>query len=223
MLTCCGRRMHMPQSGGSTPRGRGWAAGGLGIKEPTVLQSFSPSPFFRGNPNLLPERSRSAEVGVEQRFAGDRGARGDRSAGSGEGQIDAAVLEAPPSLRTKFISGRDRQLLLGLSGCHWLLRWGWIAHTTLFGPERVSKLAGVDRRGFASDNASTIHPEVLAAIDRRLADKLQKAKGQYARQDADQHATHEQRSDDHELRSSSLPDAGHTTAARWRACTQPTE
>jgi vitamin B12 transporter len=48
------------------------ASGGLGIKEPTVLQSFSPSPFFRGNPDLLPERSRSVEAGVEQRFAGDR-------------------------------------------------------------------------------------------------------------------------------------------------------
>ena len=47
-------------------------SGGLGIKEPTVLQSFSPSPFFRGNPDLLPERSRSVEAGVEQRFAGDR-------------------------------------------------------------------------------------------------------------------------------------------------------
>jgi outer membrane cobalamin receptor len=48
------------------------AAAGLGIKEPTLLQSFSPSPFFRGNPNLKPERSRSVEAGVEQRFAGDR-------------------------------------------------------------------------------------------------------------------------------------------------------
>jgi len=48
------------------------ASGGLGIKEPTVLQSFSPSPFFRGNPDLLPERSRSVEAGVEQRFAADR-------------------------------------------------------------------------------------------------------------------------------------------------------
>jgi vitamin B12 transporter len=36
-----------------------------------VLQSFSPSPYFRGNPSLLPERSRSVEVGVEQRLAGD--------------------------------------------------------------------------------------------------------------------------------------------------------
>jgi vitamin B12 transporter len=48
------------------------ASAGLGIKEPTVLQSFSPSPFFRGNPDLLPERSRSVEVGIEQRLAGDR-------------------------------------------------------------------------------------------------------------------------------------------------------
>ncbi|MGE0448355.1 MAG: TonB-dependent receptor [Vicinamibacterales bacterium] len=45
---------------------------GLGIKEPTLLQSFSLSPFFAGNPNLRPERSRSMEVGIEQRFASDR-------------------------------------------------------------------------------------------------------------------------------------------------------
>jgi vitamin B12 transporter len=48
------------------------AAAGLGIKEPTILQSFSPSPFFRGNPDLLPEKSRSVEAGIEQRLAGDR-------------------------------------------------------------------------------------------------------------------------------------------------------
>jgi len=48
------------------------ASAGLGIKEPTVLQSFSPSPFFHGNPDLLPERSRTIEAGVEQRFATDR-------------------------------------------------------------------------------------------------------------------------------------------------------
>ena len=49
------------------------ASAGLGIKEPTVLQSFSPSPFFHGNPDLEPERSRSFEIGAEQRLASDRG------------------------------------------------------------------------------------------------------------------------------------------------------
>ena len=48
------------------------AAAGLGIKEPTVLQSFSPSPYFRGNPDLLPERSRAVEAGLEQRMLRDR-------------------------------------------------------------------------------------------------------------------------------------------------------
>jgi vitamin B12 transporter len=48
------------------------ANAGLAIKEPTVLQSFSPNPFFLGNPDLEPERARAAEVGVEQRFAADR-------------------------------------------------------------------------------------------------------------------------------------------------------
>ena len=45
---------------------------GTGIKEPTMLESFSVSPFFRGNADLRPERSRSIEAGLDQRFAGDR-------------------------------------------------------------------------------------------------------------------------------------------------------
>jgi outer membrane cobalamin receptor len=46
--------------------------GGQGVKEPTMLESFSISPFFRGNPDLGPERSRSLDVGIDQRFARDR-------------------------------------------------------------------------------------------------------------------------------------------------------
>jgi vitamin B12 transporter len=45
---------------------------GRGIKEPTFLQSYSPSPSFFGNPDLKPERSRGFDVAVEQRFARDR-------------------------------------------------------------------------------------------------------------------------------------------------------
>ena len=45
---------------------------GLGIKEPTIIQSFSPSPFFLGNPDLDPERATTADAGVEQRFFGQR-------------------------------------------------------------------------------------------------------------------------------------------------------
>jgi vitamin B12 transporter len=48
------------------------ASAGKSIKEPTLLQSFSPSPFFLGNPDLKPERARTVEVGVEQRLASDR-------------------------------------------------------------------------------------------------------------------------------------------------------
>jgi vitamin B12 transporter len=59
-------------SGGAFGETRLKASAGLGIKEPTLLQSFSPSPFFRGNPDLQPERSRSAEAGIEQRLASDR-------------------------------------------------------------------------------------------------------------------------------------------------------
>ncbi len=45
---------------------------GRGVKEPTILQSFSQSPFFLGNPDLEPEWATTADIGVEQRLAGDR-------------------------------------------------------------------------------------------------------------------------------------------------------
>jgi vitamin B12 transporter len=48
------------------------AAYGGGIKEPTIVQSFSPNPGFLGNPDLEPEESRSFETGVEQRLFDDR-------------------------------------------------------------------------------------------------------------------------------------------------------
>jgi vitamin B12 transporter len=48
------------------------ASAGKAIKEPTILQSFSPNPFFLGNPDLQPERTRAFDVGVEQRLAHDR-------------------------------------------------------------------------------------------------------------------------------------------------------
>jgi vitamin B12 transporter len=60
------------QSNGTLGDTRVKASAGLGIKEPTLLQSFSSSPFFLGNPNLEPERSRSVDVGVEQRLLSDR-------------------------------------------------------------------------------------------------------------------------------------------------------
>lgn len=45
---------------------------GLGFKEPTFIQSFSPDPFFPGNPFLRPERSRSFDYGIEQRLWNER-------------------------------------------------------------------------------------------------------------------------------------------------------
>lgn len=45
---------------------------GLGFKEPSLVQLFSPDPTFLGNPNLRPERNRSFDFGVEQRLWNDR-------------------------------------------------------------------------------------------------------------------------------------------------------
>ena len=44
---------------------------GLGVKEPSFTESFSPEPSFLGNPNLQPERTRSFDFGLEQRLWND--------------------------------------------------------------------------------------------------------------------------------------------------------
>ena len=48
------------------------ASAGAGIKEPSFLQSFGVSSFALGNPDLIPEKSRTFDVGVEQRAFADR-------------------------------------------------------------------------------------------------------------------------------------------------------
>ncbi len=62
--------LHTGTGGIGTTRVHGTA--GLGIKEPTILQSYSTNPYYLGNPDLLPEKSRAADIGVEQRLAHDR-------------------------------------------------------------------------------------------------------------------------------------------------------
>jgi outer membrane cobalamin receptor len=48
------------------------ASFGLGIKEPTFVQSFEQDPCFPGNPDLRPERSTTVDAGIEQMLASDR-------------------------------------------------------------------------------------------------------------------------------------------------------
>jgi vitamin B12 transporter len=45
---------------------------GQGIEEPTALESFDTDPCSPGNPNLLPQRSRTFYVGLDQYFDVDR-------------------------------------------------------------------------------------------------------------------------------------------------------
>jgi vitamin B12 transporter len=48
------------------------ASAGAGIKEPTFPESFGVSFFAQGNPDLKPERSRTFDVGLEQRLLRSR-------------------------------------------------------------------------------------------------------------------------------------------------------
>jgi vitamin B12 transporter len=46
---------------------------GLGIKEPTLVESYSKSPFFLGNPDLKAEKSISCDFGIERSFGNGMG------------------------------------------------------------------------------------------------------------------------------------------------------
>ncbi len=48
------------------------ASAGMGIKEPSFLESYGESFFAKGNPDLDPERSTTYDLGVEQRLFGSR-------------------------------------------------------------------------------------------------------------------------------------------------------
>jgi vitamin B12 transporter len=45
---------------------------GMGIKAPSFLEAYGESFFAKGNPDLAPERSRTADLGLEQRLFGGR-------------------------------------------------------------------------------------------------------------------------------------------------------
>jgi vitamin B12 transporter len=48
------------------------ASAGMGIKEPSFLESYGESFFAKGNPDLDPERSTTFDLGIEQRLFGSR-------------------------------------------------------------------------------------------------------------------------------------------------------
>ncbi len=48
------------------------ASAGMGIKEPSFLESYGESLFARGNPDLEPERSATFDLGLEQRLFASR-------------------------------------------------------------------------------------------------------------------------------------------------------
>jgi vitamin B12 transporter len=90
---------------------------GRGIKEPTLLQSFSTSPFFMGNPNLEAERSTSVDLGVEQRLADDRARVELTWFGSRyRNIISTQTISFDPFVSQYFNIGRSRARGLELSG-----------------------------------------------------------------------------------------------------------
>ncbi len=64
---------HQPASKGILGLTKIRCSYGLGIKAPTLMESYSESPYFRGNPDLKPEKATSFDAGIEQSFGSGRG------------------------------------------------------------------------------------------------------------------------------------------------------
>jgi outer membrane cobalamin receptor len=64
---------HQPDAGSPWGITKIKANFGLGIKEPTLLESYSTSIYYMGNPDLRPEKTVSFDAGIEQHFGSGRG------------------------------------------------------------------------------------------------------------------------------------------------------
>jgi len=86
------------------------ASYGEGIKEPTFVENFGTgSPFFRGNPDLKPERSESWEVGVDQSLLAGMVEVSATYFRSRFGDLIAFVGDPPPSPAFKNIQSARAQ------------------------------------------------------------------------------------------------------------------
>jgi vitamin B12 transporter len=92
------------------------ASGGAGIKEPSFLETFGTSSFAQGNPDLQPERSRTYDLGIEQRLFSGR-LRAEATAFHHEylDQIAFSVVEFDPFHGTYVNLGRTQAQGLELS------------------------------------------------------------------------------------------------------------
>jgi vitamin B12 transporter len=100
---------------------RAWASYGTGFRAPSLNDLFHPGfgGFFAGNPNLQPERSRSAELGLRQ-----RGRAGDFAASLFATRIDDLIaFEGPMSqaINVDKASVRGAELEHSYKGEHWYL------------------------------------------------------------------------------------------------------
>jgi vitamin B12 transporter len=65
---------HQTESGSAWGLTKIRANFGLGIKEPTLVESFSQSPYYLGNPTLRPMKATCFDAGIEQQFQSGRSA-----------------------------------------------------------------------------------------------------------------------------------------------------
>jgi outer membrane cobalamin receptor len=123
--------VHQPSSGGIWGLTKVRGSFGLGIKEPTLLASFSNSPRFPGNPDLLPEKATSYDAGLEQHFGREVGMlQITYFASHFRDQIGFAVTDYTTLTGTYFNIGKSRArggeaIVSVKAGPHWEFDGGY--------------------------------------------------------------------------------------------------
>jgi vitamin B12 transporter len=93
------------------------ASAGVGVKEPSMLESFSQNFFFLGNPDLQPERSKTVDIGVDQDLLGGRATVGATwFEGRYRNQISVTTLDFSTFRGQYFNVGRTTARGVELSG-----------------------------------------------------------------------------------------------------------
>jgi vitamin B12 transporter len=131
------------------------ASYGEGIKAPTLVEAFSPSQFFLGNPTLRPERARSFDLGVEQLFWRDRvrveatyfeNRYRDQIAFVGDPATFGGPVKTPAGVLTHFVNN-DRARARGLelaAAVRPVRRLGVSGHYTLVASEQTAAADVID-------------------------------------------------------------------------------
>lgn len=141
---------------------------GLGIKEPTLLESYSTSIYYMGNPDLRPEKTTSYDAGIEQQIHSGRGVLElTYFQNHFRDQIGFSITDYSTFAGSYFNMGKSRARGLEASARH-DLRWNLgIGATYTFLDSEVLEASGSSDPAFAKGQELFRRPRHSGYLDLR--------------------------------------------------------